>query len=263
MAHLEHNSEIELPVNKAKTFEGMCIAIPNTSGMKIVKERLLIKTPEHSLKKVQYHVSSIVGKCLIGILLAIMFVNTNAQSTALSRFHYGGSDERVMEAIKIADSILSTQRFWNDLRNWKDQYIDNTDTLSYSMAKLADTLKAYQKITNIRLAPKISSHISTAKTDENGTLITRRGYKQDLNSLAVTIIHEWAHAVDYVMHGANNLKFGHFNDQHRCLNKETASYRVERVAELILGNPDFALKCDCQLPCYLPCEIPSPCPKVQ
>lgn len=206
----------------------------------------------------------IAGKCFAGVVLTIMLAfNTNAQSAGSGRFYYDGGDLKVMRAVKIADSILSNERFWNELRNWRDQYIDNTDTLRYSMTKLADTLKAYQKITNIRVAPKISFHIATAKTNEKGTLITRVGYKQDLNSLAVTIIHEWAHAVDYVMHGADHLRFGHFDDQHRCLNKETASYRVERVAELILGNPDFAQHCDCQLPCYLPCTIPTPCTNVQ
>lgn len=196
------------------------------------------------------------------LLLLIILLNSftvSAQSSGSSRFYYSGSDERVKQAIKIADDILSSERFWNDLRNWSDQYIDNTDTLNYSMAKLADVLKAYRKTTNIELAPKVSFHISNALTNEDRTLITRRGYKQDLNSLAVTIVHEWAHSVDYGMHGANNLQFQHFDDQSRCLNKETASYRVERVMELIIGNQGFAQNCPCQLPCYLPCEKPSTC----
>ena len=164
------------------------------------------------------------------------------------------------QAIQIADGILSSDRFWNDLRNWSNQYIDNTDTLNFNIAKLADVLKAYRKITNIELAPIISAHISNALTNQYRTLITRRGYKQDVNSLAVTIIHEWAHAVDYGLHGANNLQFEHFGKQYKCLNKETASYRVERVVELILGRPDFAQSCPCQLPCYLPCQEPKKCP---
>lgn len=113
------------------------------------------------------------------------------------------------------------------------------------MRMLADTLQAHSESTKIYYLRGIHPY-AMAKTSPVAIGITHSGYKQDPRSLAVTFIHEWVHAVDYELH--DRLQFAHYTStQDRCVNRNTASYRIERVAEKILNNPDFATGCSAKV----------------
>lgn len=182
-------------------------------------------------------------KCVASFLLVFLTCLTSfGQGYHSRRFSYTGHDTKMVSALKMADSIYSLPLFWKKIREYPQQKID---TSTYTMKMLSDTLMAYSgPVAIIRRTYWPYPH-ATAMTNNQSITITPAGYHQKGRYfLAMTFMHEWAHVVDYTLHPCpKSLQFPHYDDQEPCLNKNTASYRVERVAAVILGKPDFALDC--------------------
>jgi len=180
-----------------------------------------------------------MNKQILLMLVLLSAVSTGwTQGYHSSRFSYEGSNRKIIGALHIADSIYALPSFWRAVEKYPEQKIDNS---SYTMKMLADTLRAFAKPAVVKRLGGIHP-FATAKTGAQGISLTKKGYKQDLYSLAVTFIHEWVHVVDNAKY-PGDLRFAHYEKQEPCLNRDTASYRVERIVELMLGWPDFAVKC--------------------
>lgn len=167
------------------------------------------------------------------------------------RFKYDGTDAKIIWALTTADSIYNIPAFWQKVREYPQQKIANS---SYTMAMLADALQN----TPCAVAVIMSSgtHSSTAQTGRDEKThnlrisLNNSGYQEDRKALAVTFIHEWVHAVDYTLNGNTPLKFAHFSGGFfsylnekggRCKSQDTAAYRIERVADIQFGWPDYVL----------------------
>jgi hypothetical protein len=149
------------------------------------------------------------------------------------RFNYSDvpCDPKINRSCEIADSVLSLESFWQQVRHAKDQEITNS---RYTMDRLADTLQRYKSATVIESLPKQDEGVTTAGTSEaNHTRIYKSGYDQSTSDLALTIIHEWVHSVDYAVN-PKKLQFAHRRPQYPSWNKNTASYRIQKIAKPFL-----------------------------
>lgn len=176
-------------------------------------------------------------------LLFLTFLTSFGQGYQSTRYSYTGRNLRIIAALKTADSVYALPAFWENLRAYPQQKID---TSTYTMQMLADTLMAYKGPVAVVKRTYWPYPHATAMTDNQSITVTPGGYHQrGKYFLAMTFIHEWAHVVDYTLHPSPKLlQFPHYADQAPCLNKDTASYRVERVAAVLLGGKDFALECN-------------------
>jgi hypothetical protein len=185
----------------------------------------------------------------LSTLSFLLLLSAKFHSSGASLFLYKGEDSKLIAAIHTADSIAALPEFWALIRSYPEQKIDNSD---YSMQRLADTLEKFSggPITVTYIGRFHTSNAKTGYTKRGrGVLrigITANGYSQNRKDIAITLLHEWVHAVDYSLQAAGNkeLEFAHFCDtQDRCVNKATASYRIERIVEVMLGGADFAKEC--------------------
>ena len=143
------------------------------------------------------------------------------------RFLSTPCDMKLIRACTIADSILNCPKFWDSVRFNHKQRIANSH---YTMKRLADTLQNYKGVTTLELDKNDDEGIITAGTDTaNLTRIYKAGYEASVNDLAITIIHEWVHAVDFAINDGK-LEFAHRGLQGRIFNNNTASYRIEYIA---------------------------------
>jgi hypothetical protein len=166
-------------------------------------------------------------------MTSIGFTQSVKNCYSSQRFSYSSTscDPKMMRACALADSVLSLSSFWLQVSNANDQDITNS---KYTMKRLADTLQAYKDVTVLELLPNQDEGITTAGTFEaNHIKIYKGGYEQSTSDLALTIIHEWVHSVDC---GVNprRLQFAHRWPQYRSWNKDTASYRIEYIAQHFL-----------------------------
>ena len=192
----------------------------------------------------------------IGFALLAVSHGLFAQSaTGYRSVHYAyeGGDAKILRALADADAMLARADFWQVIRTAPEQFIANS---TYTMAQLADTLQQRPCVAQV-VWETGRLHRATAVTgrpDYKATQITlyNPGYDEEPQDLATTFVHEWVHAVDYSLHSGyvegrwrEDLKFAHFGKkcQGRCPSMNTASYRVERIMDVLLGNPDYAHGC--------------------
>ena len=133
----------------------------------------------------------------------------------------------MVRACSIADSILSLDTFWLEIRNSIRQRITNS---TYTMRQLADSLQVYKGVTDISLFPEQDEGRVIAITSRANQIdIYKAGLDQSVLNLALTLIHEWVHSVDYGLN-PDNLQFAHRRPQFPFWNRNTASYRFQKIA---------------------------------
>ena len=146
---------------------------------------------------------------------------------------YDGEPEFIGEAVKIANSVLSNEKFYKEIAKKKD--FDESDITGKVLSNLIkmSTVEAQIEIYK-SFWPWSASNAYTTPQQPDRIRLNERKF-DDITSAeqwAVTIVHEYVHLVDFE---TAEYDFGHGSNK-RANKENTAPYWVEEVANKIINN---------------------------
>lgn len=160
------------------------------------------------------------------ICYSLIFVCILSYAQSFTHFEYKGGNKKIVAAVEKANKVISNPNFYKSIDS-----IISFDFTTYTGRQVVNEYKAFNSpiIVNTYWAPYPFSK-ANARTQNLLEMNTAKLHRS-IESIAITLIHESIHYVDY--HTNNQFDYTH-NGNKEDGNENSAPYKIENIIQYYL-----------------------------